>query len=383
MTERSRRSARYSAPAPARVALLVVAGLGAGCASLSGYIATPGDPPGAFAGDRQAALESRFGVSSHHVAGAAGRLHYRWVPSASRDFHYQYQPTRNGARFTFGTHRKTPVPQPPRGTIVFLHGWGMDGTTMLPWALALAERGFDGIVLDLRSHGGSERAPVGYGPREAQDLALAIDALAEAGRFTAERPLYLFGVSYGAAAALFAEPRLRGALAGIVVLEPYANAGAGIRDMVAATFGRKGGSWRARLVRGVGRWRYAAPDDIERAVGDAGRRLDIDLDAVDVSAVAAESHTCILLLHGADDRMIPPTHSRRIAAAAPRARLVELPGENHFTLPLRVDWLAAPITDWLEATAAGSHAAAAEESPADCPPIALPADPARPDADRS
>jgi pimeloyl-ACP methyl ester carboxylesterase len=372
---------RTGPEATLRAALLALAMLAGGCTSLAGHIASPGDPPRSEALGQQDMFESRLGVSSHHVAGVAGRLKYRWVPAGSRSFRYEYERSANGMRFELGTDMDTLVPRQSRGTIVFLHGWSMDGTTMLPWALALAERGYDGIVLDLRSHGGSDRAPVGYGPREAHDLAVAIGALASE-RFPPERPLYLFGVSYGAAAALLAEPRLRGKLAGIVALEPYANAGEGIRDMVASMIGRKGGSWRARLVRGVGRWRYAAPEDIDRAVGEAGQRLGVDLDAIDVAAVAADSRTCILLLHGARDRMIPLAHSRRIAAASPRAGLVELPEENHFSLPLRVDWLAAPVTDWLDALSTDNGGARYDGSHA-CPQFALPADPARPEADGS
>lgn len=361
----------------ATVALLLIAGLLAGCASLAGRIASPGDAPRPLHRDRQGEFESRLGITRHLLEGEAGRLHYRRVPAATRGFRFEYERSGNGARFEFGAEKETFAPLTPRGTIVFLHGWSMDGTTMLPWALAMAERGYDGIVPDLRSHGGSDRAPVGYGPREARDVVRKVDALAGSSSFGA-RPLYLFGVSYGAAAALFAEPGLRGRLAGIVVLEPYANAGDGVRDMVASMFQRKGGSWRTRLVRGVGRWRYPDPADIDRAVGDAGRRLGIDLDAIDAAAIAADSRTCILLLHGARDRMIPPSHSRRIAAASPRASLVELPDENHFSLPLRVDWLAAPINDWLDALAADTGTGEAKQDrDASCPQFALPADPAR------
>jgi pimeloyl-ACP methyl ester carboxylesterase len=166
----------------------------------------------------------------------------------------------------------------------------------------------------------------------------------------------------------------------------------GVRDAANALRGltnrallkRKGGSWRTRLVRGVGRWRYADRDDIDRAVEEAGQRLGIDLDAIDVAAVAEDSRTCILLLHGALDRMIPATHSRRIAAASPRADLYELPDENHFTLPLRVDWLAAPINDWLDALSTDTGAGVLKrDSDAICPRFALPADPARPATDGS
>ena len=42
-----------------------------------------------------------------------------------------------------------------------------------------------------------------------------------------------------------------------------------------------------------------------------------------------------------------PHHS---GAAAPRARYLELPGEDHLSLPMRLDRLAPTVEDWFART---------------------------------
>jgi hypothetical protein len=74
-----------------------------------------------------------------------------------------------------------------------------------------------------------------------------------------------------------------------------------------------------------------------------------------------------VLLHGARDRMIPVAAARRLAGMAPRAHYTELPDEDHLTLPVRIDWLAAPLIDWMDAAGKG-----------ECNALSLPPDPVRP-----
>ena len=51
-----------------------------------------------------------------------------------------------------------------RGTVVLLHGWMMNGDSMLPWSLQLAESGYRVVTLDLRNHGQSGTGPKAGGP---------------------------------------------------------------------------------------------------------------------------------------------------------------------------------------------------------------------------
>jgi hypothetical protein len=120
---------------------------------------------------------------------------------------------------------------------------------------------------------------------------------------------------------------------------------------------------RASLVRTYARWRYDAPT-VERGVREAGERLGLDLDAIDVRATLATTATCTLLLHGADDRYVSVAAGRKLADASPLVRYGELPDENHLSLPLRIDWLARPIAGWMKLAARG-----------ECEPLRLPPDP--------
>jgi pimeloyl-ACP methyl ester carboxylesterase len=324
-----------------RIALalpLAAAFAAGGCASLADRIA---EPHGAATVD-DAALARMLehdGVARRDFTTAEGvRISRLDVPAAERGFRYDYARRIEGGEFTASFASRTahaPVRVPARGTVVFLHGWQMDAASMLGWAEALSERGWRGVAVDLRNAGASSRAPAGYGTREARDVAALVDALQAGG--DAPAPVFLFGVSYGAATALFAEPLLRGRIAGIVAMEPFGNAADAIRDLA----------------------RHEHVDaGVDRAIASAGHRLGLDLGAIDTAAPLAASQTCTLLLHGARDRLVPVATARRLAAAAPAARYLELPDENHFTLPLRVDALAAPLDDWLGAVAAGR-----------CPPL--------------
>src|SRR3546814_7393325 len=93
--------------------------------------------------------------------------------------------------------------------------------------------------------------------------------------------------------------------------------------------------------------------DIERGRAEAGQRLDLDLDAVDVRAALTTTATCTLLLHGADDQYIPVAAAHALAGASPLVRYRELADENHISLPLRIDWLALPIARWMQQAAGG------------------------------
>lgn len=348
------------------LALLLAMLAASGCASLADRIVEPHSP--ALLGDRDGQqFERTLGVSHanwHTPQGA--RLAYRRIPAAARGMSYDYARNAHSYSFHFAgslaehAHDAQPT---LRGTVVYLHGWELDGSSMLAWAFALADRGYTGIAVDLRNYGGSSRAPAGFGPREATDIVALLDAMRARGEL--HDPVYLFGVSYGAATALFAEAGLRGHVAGIVAMEPYANAADAIRTLVPGMLAMPAQGIGERLASRWARHRYT-PAATEQAITEADRRLGVDLATIDLHAPIAQSQTCTLLLHGARDTFIPVAASRSLAAGAPRTHYTELPLETHMTLPLRVDWLADPIAAWL-AEAATGH----------CDALALPADPAR------
>ncbi|WP_372016494.1 alpha/beta fold hydrolase [Pseudoxanthomonas sp. 10H] len=248
-------------------------------------------------------------------------------------------------------------PVAPRGTVVLLHGWMMDGGSLLPWSVELAERGYRTITVDLRNHGRSGSGPSGYGTREAGDVVAVLRQLRAQGEVTG--PLHVMGVSYGAATAIFTARELGTQvggqpvddlqLGGVVAMESFDNAGRAIRDMVPHMLQRAPDSLGERLSQQWLRWRVDT-HTLDAAIAEADRRLGLDLDQVDVGAALAQAPACVLLVHGRDDAHVPVAHGRALAAAAPRARYLELAGEDHLSLPMRLDRLAPVVEDWFART---------------------------------
>ncbi|WNH50100.1 alpha/beta fold hydrolase [Stenotrophomonas aracearum] len=262
-------------------------------------------------------------------------------------YHYLAQHHDNGEPLDTGLQLALPTPfqpQAPRGTVVLLHGWMMNGDSMLPWSLQLAQSGYRVVTIDLRNHGHSGAGPSGYGTFESDDVIDVIDALQARGEVVG--PLYLFGVSYGAATALFTADKLGDRVTGVVAMESFANAGDAIRSMIPHLMSLQPTAWKAQAMAAYGRWLYGG-QDIDKVIAAASQRLDLDLDRVDVTRAVADSRACVLLLHGQDDAHVPVGQGRLIAAASDRVQYIELRGEDHITLPLRLDLLGGVVDDWL------------------------------------
>lgn len=266
------------------------------------------------------------------------------------DYHYamrQLPAGRYVASFKFQVNPEPFLPIAPHGTVVLLHGWGLDGNSMLPWALQLAQDGYRTISLDLRNHGRTSKGPMGYGLREARDVESVIAQLRAQGEITG--PLYLLGVSYGAATAIFTARDLGDDIAGVVALESFDNASHAIHDMVPSMLSAPHSGLAARTAAALARWRYGR-QDLDAVIQASGRKLHLELRAVDVAEAISAAPACVLLVHGRQDDLIPIAHAHRLLAASPRTQLLELPDDNHLTTPLRVDVLAAPVIAWFAGT---------------------------------
>lgn len=343
---------------------LLAAALLTGCVSVPDLITRPGkfSPVGT---QSRVEMEQALKLPRQAFHAADGTsISWLRVEPADRGFEHEVHRTRDSLSFAMRTTRSSPAPVPVRGSVVWLHGWGMDGSSAMPWALRLGDLGYTSVVVDLRNHGFSPPAPVGYGVHEAGDVAalvrhlLATDAL--------PRPVFLAGISYGGSTALLAESQLHADIAGIIALAPFANAGESIRFLLrnAADRDQRGivrrlrASWLRRQIRG---------ERLDALVEEAGTRLAMDLDAVDIGRAVAASRTCIVQLHGLGDEVIPIASARSLAARGDRIQLHELPHDNHLTLPVRLDWLAGPLVSWMEDVAGSPDG--------DCPALRLPPDP--------
>lgn len=321
--------------------------------ALGERLVAPGGVSPLMDDDRIAAALATLPHRSGLVTGTAGiPLFWRAVDPGDYRMRYAYRGLRRGddghPRLDHAlafTPPRAPAAA-PRGTVVLLHGWMMDGDSLLPWSLQLAQAGYRTITIDLRNHGRSGDGPTGYGTREATDVVEVVDALRERGEIAG--PLHLFGVSYGAATALFTAQALGDQVASVVALESFDNAGGAIRDMVPHMLAIQPEGFSAQAAARLARWRYAG-EDLDAVIRGANDRLALDLDRVDVGTAAriASAHACVLLAHGGDDAHVPVAHGRALAAAAPRARYLELAGEDHLSLPMRLDRLGGTVERWL------------------------------------
>lgn len=345
-----------------RLLLLLLAGAGlwlAACSSLNSPAASTSlsdrlVAPGGVSTllDTARISEAVAAVPNRHgfVTGRAGvPLFWRAFDPGRYGLRYQYlaQHHENGEPLNTGLQLALPhpfKPQAPRGTVVLLHGWMMNGDSMLPWSLQLAESGYRVITIDLRNHGQSGAGPSGYGTFESDDVVDVIDTLQQRGEVVG--PLYLFGVSYGAATALFTADKLGDRVTGVVAMESFANAGEAIRSMIPHLMSLQPTAWKAQAMAAYGRWRYGG-QDINAVIAAASQRLDLDLDTVDVTRALADTRACVLLLHGQDDAHVRVDQGRALAAASPRVHYIEMRGEDHITLPLRLDLLGGVVDDWL------------------------------------
>ncbi|MCF8795726.1 alpha/beta hydrolase family protein [Xanthomonas campestris] len=349
-------------------AYLWLAGCSSSSNSLSERLVAPGGTSPLLDEERIAAtIASVPSRSGHVVTRDQVPIFWRAIDPGQYAMRYRYRGQRHDPAhaldvdFSF-TVPTAAAPATPRGTVVLLHGWMMDGDSLLPWSLELAQAGYRVVTIDLRNHGHSGGGPSGYGTRESDDVIDVINALQPRGEI--QGPLYLFGISYGAATALFTADKLGDRVAGVVAMESFANAGRGIRDMVPHLLASQPNGWRGQAVAAYARWRYGG-QDIDAVIAAADTQLQLDLDHVDVTQALAATRSCVLLLHGDADQHIPVAHGRALALASPRAHYLELHDEDHLSLPLRLDLLAQPIDAWLAQT---------QQDRGTCPaPQALPA----------
>ena len=322
-------------------ALLVTActGMG-GCATIAAhYIETPGHhgPKPEF----KQYLETNIGYVERNFRTADDvQIAYWYLSPTKLDIapEIREQRDRRGFSISFKFDIEKPKGHPAQpaahGSVVVLHPWGQNAAQMAFWGAYFSNAGYVTVLPALRSQGESGDAPVGYGPREAGDIVQLIHALQHHSELPP--PLYLFGVSYGATAALFAAPQLPN-LRGVIALEPYVHP-VDVIERAPAT------GWFAP------KWwsHFFPPRTVRKAIASANATLGIDLASIDPGDAVADSKTCTLLVRGSDDILISAKAVRDLAARSQRARYVEIPDEGHVTLFFRSDRLFPPILDWMQ-----------------------------------
>ena len=221
----------------------------------------------------------------------------------------------------------------PLGTVVWVHGLDSTRAARLPFLADLVANGFNVLTFDLRGHGQSDKALMGAGLHEQNDVRGAIDyALNERG--VVPGTLFLMGTSFGAAIVLLVGPD-EPAVAGVYADSSFATLGAMITEEVAK---------RTPLPR------FAA-GLLKPGLVLAGRVFKgIDLDAVEPVVAAARYPYRIGLTHCHTDERIPFDHVVQIRQNAPRgSSFVAYPCEHAEAYDAFPERYTATVVDYFNA----------------------------------
>ncbi len=205
------------------------------------------------------------------------------------------------------------VPNPDaKGTLLLFHGWRSHWKTDFICALSFYHaQGLNLLLAEQRAQNGSEGKYMTYGIREQRDVVSWANLMAE--RLGKEHPLFLGGLSMGAATVLMAsdleyEGNVRGVLADCGFTSPWAI---------------------IRKVAGRSKW---IPLDASSALLNVFTKRFAGFDMKEKSATDALGRTKlpVLLIHGLADDFVPPEMSREnYEACRSEKELVLVEGATH------------------------------------------------------
>jgi len=191
----------------------------------------------------------------------------------------------------------------PGSGIVLVHGWESARDRTLPMAVFLHAAGFHCLTFDVRGHGANpaEELPVSAG-EFGLDTVAAVEALLARPEVTAGGVVGHSMGGIGAILAAGADPRIAVLIASSTPADPY--------RLTRQTF---------RLAR------LPIPDPIAYPLAWLTTRVYLRprghvVREVSATAAIARYRGPVLLAHGVEDAVVPPTHMQRLATAARRAR---------------------------------------------------------------
>jgi alpha-beta hydrolase superfamily lysophospholipase len=215
----------------------------------------------------------------------------------------------------------------PRGTVVLLHGYALAQFSLAPWALRLAQDGWQCVLVDIRGHGRSTGEQIYYGLQEPHDLSQLLDDLAQNGHL--QEPVAAMGESYGAVMALRwrpLDPRVRS----VVAITPYA----GLSNTV-MNLRKEYAAWVPKTL-------------IRSGLKKLPSVLEVPSSELDTTTVLARSPETALFVAGANDKIASEADVARLRAlAAPGSELIIVPDATHETVTYYFAELAKPVLDWL------------------------------------
>jgi alpha-beta hydrolase superfamily lysophospholipase len=229
-----------------------------------------------------------------------------------------------------------PAQGEPRGTIVYCHGLNRTRIEMLPMATFGQQLGYDGLLFDLRHQGSSGGDVTTLGYRERFDVIGAVHYAL--GQRPAARPVIVWGVSMGAAAALMAAAESPD-IAAVISDSSFLSLSDTVRH-----------HWRLFFHLPS----FPIADEVLYLLAWRGgfRPSDFDL----VKAVTRIGDRPILFVALANDRRMPPSIAQNLYshAISPHKALIVLPGQRHGEgFNLDKEQYEAAVTQFLAGLPAG------------------------------
>ena len=194
---------------------------------------------------------------------------------------------------TAAAREEAEIPPAAAPAVLVMHGWGGNAALMLPLARPLHEAGYATLFVDARCHGASDDDSFASLPRFAEDTEHAFAWLSAREGVDPAR-IALLGHSVGAGAVLFAASRTP-QVAAVVSVAAFSHPAAMMRRWLAT---------KRIPEKPIGRYIL---DYVQKTIG---HRFD---DIAPVTTIARIRRP-VLLVHGADDEVVPIDEAMQIYA---------------------------------------------------------------------
>ncbi len=219
--------------------------------------------------------------------------------------------------------------EPNKGTVVLLHGYGGDKSTMGMSAAYFMFLGYHVIAPDLLGHGESTAEQMGFGVRDADVINALIDSLPQ--RET-PKPLYLAGLSLGTVAAAHIAKQ-RDDVAGLILFAPMAPMDEATNAMIAGWF-----PYLSKMM---------PAESVREGVLGAMQQQGIELADTDLQQLLPQLDVPMLMIASDKDSVAP--YERYLPLESDERELVMAPGRHHATVGVIDNELHQHISAWLAA----------------------------------